>query len=444
MKNKQRVFTVILSSLVSVFLVAGVVMATTTIGTAISNNSSTTTGIALTGTYSTAAIKLGTSSSPLDFSTTATTRAIEVNTTSTATAATNVLPVYINAVMAGIGGQGRGMEVKLTIDDVALGAHCNAIKGYTDFNDTGTVAGLGSAVVAELRMAGGAVAGNYYPLEIELEFQSDTNITPIGGRAGFIYAKINGTTTDFDDDGDFMKIEGVVAEVNHLLSLTSQTLRSRVAGTDRYLVLSQMQDGLGLGVSGTPMDFSTTSANKAIAVYTTSSSTSTSVNVLPVYIDATMTGANGQGRGMEVKLTIDNAKLGAHCNAIKGYVDFNGGSGVGMVTGLGSAIVAEMKMAGGAMTHGTYAVMELELVCPASWTGNFSTSFIHAQVSGTTSGNFDDYGYFFTLTGVASDAAHMWYEPGSAIAAKAIDEFIRVKTPGGVRYIPLYNDVAAD
>ena len=152
-----------------------------------------------------------------------------------------------------------------------------------------------------------------------------------------------------------------------------------------------------------------TYAQRAISIYTTSASTDGSNTVLPVYINATMSATGGVGRAFEARLNV-TGKLGGWGNAIKGYIDLTGGTGT---SGLASAICAEMKMSASA-TLGTFGVLELELVCPSSWVahdgiGTNSNSFIYAQVSGNTKGEFDDHGYLFNIQGLTSGTTHLLY-----------------------------------
>ena len=107
--NKRQIFTTVLSVLVSVFLVAGVVMATTTIGTNITNNSAVATGIGLTGTYSkgidlsnatltqglgNGLICIGTQAAPKTIAMTTSTIPLVVNLNNTGNAATGMIASY--------------------------------------------------------------------------------------------------------------------------------------------------------------------------------------------------------------------------------------------------------------------------------------------------------------------------------------------------------------
>lgn len=176
--------------------------------------------------------------------------------------------------------------------------------------------------------------------------------------------------------------------------------------------------------------------DKAISIYSTCASTNTSTNFEPVYINTVMTGAGQVGGRVRVNMET-NVTLGGWVNAFKASVDWKT---TGKVTGLGSAICAEMTMQGGATgSGGTYGVIEIELVCPASWSGSVPVSFIYAAVSGATKANFDDNGYLLNLIGVTSGSAHLWYDKGSAITTGDASEWLRVKTPGGTRYLMLYD-----
>jgi len=110
-----------------------------------------------------------------------------------------------------------------------------------------------------------------------------------------------------------------------------------------------------------------------------------------------------------------SARLGSYANAIYGYTDFSSG---GSMTGLGSAICAEMKMGGASMNPtGTYGVLELELVTPTGWTGVQSASLIYAQVSGdaTAMTAFGTTGYLINLVGLgtASTATKVFHTTGN-------------------------------
>ena len=169
------------------------------------------TGLTFTGGYTTAAIQLGTSGSKITLAA-AGDYAIDINTTSASTdTGTSVQPVHMISTMTGVGGVG-GRALFEMDTEVVLGGWANALKGYTDFGTNGSVTGLGSAIVAEMRMpAKTLTAGTYAPLEIELVTQANgaTGGTPVS----FIYAELVGADatakTDMATTGSVFNFAGM-------------------------------------------------------------------------------------------------------------------------------------------------------------------------------------------------------------------------------------------
>ena len=187
-----------------------------------------------------------------------------------------------------------------------------------------------------------------------------------------------------------------------------------------------------VATSGSPMAI--TVSTYGLTVFTTTAALTGEVT--SSLLTHTFTGAGASGWALKVVANVTNVALGSYVNAIYGYLDLKV---TGSVSGLGSAICGEILMMGGAMpASGTYAALELEIGCPTSWTGTNEVSFMYLSVYGATAGNFDDYGYLFDLVGVTSGAAHIWYDAQIASTPKP-EEFIRVKTPAGTRFLALYN-----
>jgi len=128
--------------------------------------------------------------------------------------------------------------------------------------------------------------------------------------------------------------------------------------------------------------------------------------------------------------------LGGWANAFKASLTLNDN---GATAGLISAICAEVSMPTG-NNAGNYACLELEMTMPSTGSGSLVIpSFIYAATSGTQVGIMDDYGFLLVLSGVNSGAGHLWYDKGSAITPGDASEWLRVKTPGGARYLMLYD-----
>lgn len=164
--------------------------------------------------------------------------------------------------------------------------------------------------------------------------------------------------------------------------------------------------------------------------------TATTIRAADFTLTQTVASAINSLEAMRVTL-LSAVKLGDWANAIVGKIDF---STAGYVTGLAAPICAEIDMPAGSVVggHGTYACYEAEFNCPTSYVGGgVPLAFFALNAWGAEVAQFDDSAYLFILTGVTSGAGHIWYD--NQKSAPAVEEFIRVKTPSGVRYLGLYN-----
>jgi len=152
-------------------------------------------------------------------------------------------------------------------------------------------------------------------------------------------------------------------------------------------------------------------------------------------VSQTHTGIGASAEVFRAYLTT-NTIAGTYINAIFGKLDL---ATTGGVTGLAGVICGELTMPGGAIAGGvgTYAVFEAEINCPTSYSATVPIHVFSINAWGAAVTQFDQYGYLFDLTGVTSGSGNIWYD--NQKAAPAVEEFIRVKTPAGVRYIGLYN-----
>ena len=146
----------------------------------------------------------------------------------------------------------------------------------------------------------------------------------------------------------------------------------------------------------------------------------------------------GVGASAEALAATFNANVicGTYINAMFAKIDLKTAGGV---TGLAGVICGELTMPAGAIAGsvGTYSVFEAEINCPTSYAGDVPIHVFQINSWGDEKARFDTYGYLFDLTGVSSGAGNIWYD--NQKAAPAVEEFVRVKTPAGVRYLGLYN-----
>jgi len=168
---------------------------------------------------------------------------LAIDTASTA-ASTNVESVVVSTTMSGAGSVGGRAKFLTTINAV-MGSYTNALKGEVVYGAAGRTTGLGSAVLAEMTLSAGTTAGNYAPLELELN-------APTGAKTGtvtsFIHASTQGdAVAEVDTNGVFFNLQGLTAGAGKMLvaGATLGTayggLRVRVGSTNYWVPLYAAQ-----------------------------------------------------------------------------------------------------------------------------------------------------------------------------------------------------------
>ena len=168
---------------------------------------------------------------------------LAIDTASTAASA-NVESVVVSTTMSGAGSVGGRAKFLTTINAV-MGSYTNALKGEVVYGAAGRTTGLGSAVLAEMTLSAGTTAGNYAPLELELN-------APTGAKTGtvtsFIHASTQGdAVAEVDTNGVFFNLQGLTAGAGKMLvaGATLGTayggLRVRVGNTNYWVPLYAAQ-----------------------------------------------------------------------------------------------------------------------------------------------------------------------------------------------------------
>jgi hypothetical protein len=204
----------------------------------------------------------------------------------------------------------------------------------------------------------------------------------------------------------------------------------RKQGGDEFVVASggaiTVEEGAALNIAGTT------------AVTKTSASTNGSSSVESMVVSTTMTGAGGVGGRARFQLDT-NVALGGWANALKAQTDFGA---AGAVTGLGSALVAEMTLSPGTEAGGTYGVLELELNAPAD-SGGSNVAFIYASMQGADDDALDDAVSVLSLNGVTAGAGSV-FNTFSPIEDAQVQARLKIKVNGDVWYIPLMDNEAGE
>jgi len=158
------------------------------------------------------------------------------------------------------------------------------------------------------------------------------------------------------------------------------------------------------GVTGTLLTL--TAGTPLFQVMSTNNSTGT--EAVQSYFESTYTGIGGIGQCLKAYLAT-NVAGGSYLTALYGVLDLKTAGGV---TGLGSAVCAELILPGGAAGIGTFGVLELELGATASWSSSQAVNFIWAQVYGdsTAIGLFNHSGNLMSIVGLGVAAtSHIFH-----------------------------------
>ncbi len=186
---------------------------------------------------------------------------------------------------------------------------------------------------------------------------------------------------------------------------------------------------MGMGTSTTTCKTGTAGKN-FLGFWTESSATSGDSR--GIYCRNYLSGAGGGGETGRFYTTVKDVAA-ANANGVHCSLDF-GTSGT--VTGLGCAGKFTLHVPSGGAVAGTVCAIEAEIWSDAATSdpaGATSISFIRFSNSGDTTGDDDveTDAVLFDLAGFTSGG--VWTDTTS----NAADEFIKVRTPSGIRYLVL-------
>jgi hypothetical protein len=175
-----------------------------------------------------------------------------------------------------------------------------------------------------------------------------------------------------------------------------------------------------------------------LATITVSSAVTTATDVRSLYVQQTQTAASASNQIEALNVTLNsNVQLGNWANAIMGKVDLKT---AGYVTGTVGVICAELDFPGGTITgaNGNYFAHQIEINQPTSFvSGGVPVGIFKINLWGAAIADFDTNGVLFDISGCTSGSGKFWYDTTS----NAADEFIKVRTPGGIRYLILSDSV---
>lgn len=208
--------------------------------------------------------------------------------------------------------------------------------------------------------------------------------------------------------------------------MASNTKPIGVAYEDQYLSGATLNDPIITGTETSTAVRNTSVTNSSTGSSDAAASTTT----------LTMTGAGGVGWASKSDLEA-NVVLGSYANGLYGYLKFGAS---GRVTGLASGTVGEIVLSA-ACTQGTYAAFEAEIGMPAGAATGTNTSFMYLSVYGADAATFDTSGTLFNLAGVTKGSGKFLQDTTTGSTARPV-QVIKVITPDGTRFLPLYSTAA--
>ena len=335
--------------------------------------------------------------------------------------------------------------------DVTFYGDTTAYKVWWDQNgDTNGAWYFGADTKGVLVSAYGAVTGCGVFWNPDGDTNGVLSVGASGGSKGndfLAYGATNGNYMHWDQSANSLLLVGTSSVLNiagTTASTTSATGALICAGGVGIGGATFLGNTLTVGVNDTGYDvkfFGDTASCYALydasedqlAIVQTNAATTGVERSLTV--SQTHTGIGASAEVAAFTLTT-NTIGGSYQNALFAKLDYGTTGGV---TGLAGVICAELTMPGGAIAGevGTYAVFEAEINCPTSYAAGVPLVVFSINAWGAAVAKFDECGYLFDLTGVSSGAGSIWYD--NQKAAPAVEEFVRVKTPAGVRYLGLYN-----
>jgi len=293
------------------------------------------------------------------------------------------------------------------------------------------------------------IGGAYYLLDLELDAPTSyLNHMNQAYPTAYINFALWGNATamaSIEDYGFLWHTDGFTAAASNILSLTAQTARVRVedsAGTavTRYEVLSQMEDGLGLGVSGTPMVL-TADTNHSIEVHTTSPDAA-GIHCANRFYHANTVATTGGHWAMWVQNTVGAAGAGHGTMYVKlDCATFEA------PTGGNSALNVEFVLPNCTHTGGSYHafVIDVDAGGPALvMHGNAAIpcAFMKLEVYGTDKAQWETKASLLTLYGCDATEDGLW--EATDIDDPDFTHTMRINIGGTYYYIGMSSSKAFD
>ena len=170
---------------------------------------------------------------------------VDVNVSTTEGAGSTIRGISVTDTVGAANGIHEGIKSHVT-SAYMTGGWTNAVFGEITYSATGSAGGgMAGAICAQINMQPAASSGgSYYTYHSYFNFPTSTVLidSTAFNYAFELYEAAGGAVSCFDDYGEFIRVTGLTAGANHILSADSLTLRMHVGTTDKFLVLSDTQN----------------------------------------------------------------------------------------------------------------------------------------------------------------------------------------------------------
>ena len=305
------------------------------------------------------------------------------------------------SVALGTGGFVRQLDVVFA-SEYNAGSDIAVIRAQADFGTAGHSHGICNVLTSEVKLMNGSVTrGAYYALELRVNAQASTSWAS-AGPVGFMRIRSAGTAAAVDTAAYFMIFNGHTAGATKLVSATSQTVKCSFSGevpttTVRYLLFSQYEDTLSIGLTGAKKTAIT--GVPEIAVWRTSALTSGSQDLMK--LDWVQT-ANTTGYQKVLRATMNAVgyKLGSSAKVVYGALVCDAAG----FTGYGACLAGDLTLGNGQLVHGGAYCLDLQMMDGANTAYGLGgpVGFINVNLNTTSAAATDDAAVLFNITAEAA------------------------------------------
>ena len=356
-------------------------------------------------------LKTGTSTAPLPMTTTPMIALYSTTDDTSGTLRTQLIDqtqtgTYASAMYTEVLRVNLGSEVR-------TGAWANAIMAQIDYGTTGSANGMAATICSEMIPPNQSLTrGALYALDLEFGCGASSSWGSAGPVA-FMKMENWGTATHFSANAFLFHLAGETGAAGALLGANGNTIKCRIGSTTEYLVLSEYEDTLSIGLTGAKKTLVT--GVPEIAVWSTSALTSGTQDVVKIDYTHTAIATSGYVKGIRCTMT-SNVRTPGSFNAIKGIIDYQT---AGSAHGDAACLSSELIPPNSSLARGSLTCIEAQVVpgASSSWASAGPLSFIRCQLSGTAT-EWDTRGYFIDFQGLAAGSDKMIDSDGGDLASE--------------------------